>query len=98
MLTFWSYTVFGPSEIDSLAKHNITVRYLYGPKEKCIEAAVNREAANGHAERGRSHWCEHNRTYQRMGGPGLAEYRVDVFNESEDRLSEEEIAARLEIV
>ena len=32
VLTFWSYTVFGPSEIDSLAKHNITVRYLYGPK------------------------------------------------------------------
>ena len=36
--------MFGPSEIDSLAKHNITVRYLYGPKEKCIEAAVSRES------------------------------------------------------
>jgi hypothetical protein len=33
VLTFWSYTVFAPGEIDSLARHNISVKYLYGPKE-----------------------------------------------------------------
>ena len=97
VLTFWSYTVFGPSEIDSLAEHNIAVNYFYGPKEKCIEAAVSREAANGHAERDRAHWCKHNQTYQRIGGPGLSSYRADIIEPSGERLSEEEIAKLLKI-
>jgi hypothetical protein len=99
VLTFWSYIVFAPSEIDALAKHNIVVKYLYGPKEKCIDAAFSRDAAkwSHDKDRARAHWCEHNKTYQRMGGPGLSSYRADVFKPSGDRLSPEEIVARLAI-
>jgi hypothetical protein len=97
VLTFWSYTVFPPNEIDSLAKHNIAVKYLYGPKENCIEAAISREAANGRADRDRAHWCTHNRTYQRMGGPGLSSYRADIITSSGERLSGEKISEILKI-
>jgi hypothetical protein len=89
--------VFPPKDIDALAKRNITVRYLYGPKENCIEAAVGREAANGHPERDGAHWCRHNRTYQRIGGPGLSSYRADIFKPSGERLGGEEIADLLKI-
>jgi hypothetical protein len=97
VLTFWSYIVFGPSEINALAKHNIAVRYLYGPKEKCIEAAFGRDPAKWSQDDSpaRAHWCQHNQTYQRIGGPGLSEYRVDAFQPSGDRRSEFEIAAEL---
>ena len=97
VLTFWSYTVFGPSEINALAKHNIAVRYLYGPKEKCIEAAFGRDPAKWSQDEApaRAHWCQHNQTYQRIGGPGLSECRVDAFQPSGDRRSEFEIAAEL---
>ena len=98
VLTFWSYTVFAPNEIDSLAKHhNIAVKYLYGPKENCIEAAVSREAANGHPERDRAYWCQHNRTYQRIGGPGLSSYRTDIIKPSGGWLTENEIVDLLKI-
>jgi hypothetical protein len=100
VLTFWSYTVFPPKDIDVLAKHNIVVRYLYGPKEKCIDAAFTRDTAKwSHDEdRARAHWCEHNKTYQRMGGPGLSDYRADIIEPSGKRLSGEEIAGPLRIV
>lgn len=99
VLTFWSYTVFGPGEINSLAKHSIIVRYLYGSEEKCIEDSFIRDAAKWSHDkvRARAHWCKHNRTYQRMGGPGLAEYRVDVIEPSGRRLNETEIADLLKI-
>jgi hypothetical protein len=99
VLTFWSYTVFPPNDIDALVKHDITVKYLYGPKEECIAAAFSRDAAKWSHDKGqaRAHWCQYNPTYQRIGGPGLAEYRVDIFEPSGERLSEVEIAGLMSI-
>jgi hypothetical protein len=95
VLTFYSVDVFAPDEIDRLAKHDIAVWYLYGPKEFCIEAYVSRE---NHPDKDRAFWCQNNRTYQRMGGPGLSSYRADIIEPSGKRLTEEEIAELLKIV
>ena len=99
VLTFWSYTVFAPSEIEALAGYNIVVRYLYGPKEKCIDSAFGRDAEKWSHDKGqaRAHWCKHNKTHQRMGGPGLSDYRADIIEPAGSRLSGEEIAQLLNI-
>jgi len=97
VLTFKSVEFIDPQEIAKLADQRIAVKYLYGPKEKCIDAFVSREKANGHSERDRSFWCTNNGKYQRMGGPGMADYSVWVFDSSGNRLSEAEIATLLGI-
>jgi hypothetical protein len=94
VLTFYSVDIFAPDEIDRLAEHNIAVWYLYGPKEFCIEAYVGRE---NRPDRDRAFWCQNNRTYQRMGGPGLSSYRADIIKSSGERLTGSEIAKLLKI-
>jgi hypothetical protein len=94
-LTFPSVTFFPAASIDHLAEHNIAVRYLYGPKESCIENYVRRE---NRPDRDRAFWCQNNRLYEKMGAPELAPYRVDIIDPSGKRLTESEIAELLEIV
>jgi hypothetical protein len=40
---------------------------------------------------------KHNRTYQRIGGPGLPSYRADIIKPSDEWLTENEIVALLKI-
>jgi hypothetical protein len=93
VLTFPSVTFFGPWWIDHLAKHNIGVRYLYGPKELCIEEYVLREP-----DRDRAFWSTNNEeNYKKIGAPELTPYRADIIKPSGERLSCEEIAELLKI-
>jgi hypothetical protein len=98
VLTFWSTYCCSPEEIAYLGMRGIAVWYLYAPKEKCIEASHRRETENGHPERGRSYWCEHNPTYERMGGHDLAPHRVYVLDASGDYLPSAEIARTMKMV
>jgi hypothetical protein len=93
-LTFWSVVFCEPHVIEALAKHDIAVWYLYGPKELCIGAFIGRE---NRPDRDRAFWCKNNKTYQRMGGPGLSSYRADIIEPSGRRLGGEEIAGLLRI-
>ena len=43
VLAFYSVDFLAPYAIGRLAKHDIAGRYLYGPKESCIESYVRRE-------------------------------------------------------
>ena len=96
VLDFWSATLKNRGQIAKLAEHGIAVRYLFGLKEKCIEAAVKREAENNHPERGLAYWSKYNdRYYEVMRRPDLAPYRVDVFKPTGERLSGEEIEGLL---
>ncbi len=98
VLTVPSVNVFPVEIIGQLAGHGIGVRYLYGPKEKCIEEFVNREKREGHPERDRNFWSTNNEPYYgQIGAPELAPYRGDVITPSGARLSGEEIAKLLNI-
>ena len=72
VLTFYSVDFLTPHAIDRLAKDNIAVWYLYGPKELCIESYVRRE---NRPDRDRAFWCQNNRLYEKDGrsrvGPAL---------------------------
>jgi hypothetical protein len=94
VLSFPSAEFFEPKQIDNLAAYDIAVRYLYGPKEACMAEYNRRE----NRQVGDRIWCQWNRNYQRMGGPGLSEYRADIIEASGKRLSGEEIAGLLKIV
>jgi hypothetical protein len=81
VLTVPSVNVFQVEFIDQLAGHGIGVRYLYGPKEKCIEAFIDREKREGHAERDRDFWSTNNEPYyEEMGAPEMTPYRADIIN------------------
>jgi len=95
VLTFWSVIFISPDTIGWLAKQDIAVRYLYGPKELCIQAFVRRE---GRPDRDRAFWSENNKSYEAMGVPELAPYRADVIKPSGERLTGREIAELLKIV
>ena len=93
MLTFPSVTHFGLWWIDLLAKHNIAVRYLYGPKELCIKEYALREP-----DRDRAFWSTNNdENYEKIGASDLIPYRADIIKPSGERLSEEEMAKLLKI-
>jgi len=93
VLTFPSVTHFGPWWIDHLTKHNIAVRYLYGPKELCIREYLLREP-----DRDRAFWSKYNdENYTLIGAPEMISYRADVIKPSGERLSPEEIARLLNI-
>jgi hypothetical protein len=99
VLTVPSVNVFSADIIGQLVTHGIGVRYLYGPKEKCVEAFIARETSEGHPERDRDFWSANNEPYyEQMGASELAPYRADVIKPSGERLSGEEIAAALGIV
>ena len=56
VLTVPSVNVFQVEFIDQLARHGIEVRYLYCPKEKCVEAFIDREERAGQSRlRARRH-------------------------------------------
>ena len=93
VLTFPSVTHFGIWWIHLLGKHNIAVRYLYGPKELCIEEYVLREP-----DRDRAFWSTNNdEIYEKVGASELIPYRADIIRPSGERLSLEEIAKLLKI-
>ena len=94
VLTFWSVIFYPPDGVELLATHNIAVRYLYGPKRKCIEAFVDRE---NRPERDETFWSSVNLHYENMGGPELVAYRADVIKPSGERLNGQEIAELLKI-
>jgi hypothetical protein len=94
VLTFWSVIFISPDTIGWLAKYDIAVRYLYGPKELCIQSFVRREAR---PDRNRAFWSENNKSYEAMGGLELAPYRANVIKPSGERLTGSEIAKLLKI-
>jgi hypothetical protein len=94
VLTFPSVTFFAPGWVDHLAKHSMAVRYLYGPKESCIEAFVSREKRPG---RDRTFWSAVNGNYEAMGSSQLAPYRANIIRSSGERLTGSEIAKLLKI-
>jgi hypothetical protein len=97
VLDFWSVCFFDRKNIDDVAKHGIAIRYLYGPKENCIRAFVDRETKNNHPDRDRTFWFTYNTLYDKMGGSDLDLYRVNVFKPSGKRLRGKQIADILEI-
>jgi hypothetical protein len=98
VLTFPSVDFLDSHSIVTLAGYSIAVRYLYGDKEKCIEAFVNREKAAGHPERDRAFWSTNNEdNYRKIAGDELKDYRADIINASGKRLSGEKIAKILKI-
>jgi hypothetical protein len=97
VLTFPSVDFVDPPGIATLIEHGIAVRYLFGNKEKCIEAFLDREKREGHPKE-RNFWATNNEeNYGKIAAPELKEYRADVFKPSRDRHSPEEIAVRLKI-
>jgi hypothetical protein len=80
VLTFNSYFVYSRDIVEALAPHSIAVRYLYAPKEHCINAYLKRERRKGGDPRAsREFWESNNKTYEAMCGDALAPYRVDVI-------------------
>jgi hypothetical protein len=85
VLTFWSYVVFNFEDVGFLNACNIRIRFLYGPKERCISSSIDRETASGHRERGRSYWLKHNsHLYDREGH--MTSPQINMFNDDEVRL------------
>jgi len=85
------------NELPSLLSTEIAVRYLYGPKEKCIAAFLAREAADGHPK-DRAFWCMNNKeNFGKITDSSLTPYRVEVFDSSGNHLSEELMAGLLNI-
>jgi hypothetical protein len=98
VLTFYSVDFFPLDWIVYLAGHDIAVRYLYGDKEKCIEAYLDREKREGHPKT-REFWSTNNEeNYGKIGAADLSPYRANIIDPSGKRLSEEEIAKLLKIV
>jgi len=96
VLTFWSI-IFCPLDgIKLLAKHNIAVKYLYGPKKFCIKTFVDRDKEKL-PKRDGAFWHNVNPYYEEMGADELAPYRADAINSLGERLSPEKIAKRLGI-
>jgi hypothetical protein len=99
VLTFRSVDFFPLIVIELCAEHGIAVRYLYGDKEKCFESYAERETRDGRLVNARRDFWErfNNVIYEKIGALELKDYRVDVFNRSGTRRSEEEIAELLKI-
>jgi len=99
VLTFRSVDFFPLIVIELCAEHGIAVRYLYGDKEKCFESYAERETRDGRPVNARRDFWErfNNVNYVKIGALELKDYRVDVFNRSGTRRSEEEIAELLKI-
>ena len=93
----WSVCFFDQKKIDDIAKHGIAIRYLYGPKENCIRAFVDRELKNNRPDRDRTFWSTYNALYDEMRRSDLGPYRINVFKPSGKRLRGKEIANLLKI-
>lgn len=98
VLTFPSVDFLDSQSIATLAEHGIAVKYLYGDKEKCIEAFVDREKRAGHSERDRGFWSVNNEeNYGKIAAPELNAHRVNVFKPAGHRFNGEETAKLLDI-
>ena len=92
ILTFSSCLIFSKEGIALAESNNVLVRYLYGPRDKCIEAFISREVKNGHPERDENFWLQVNPYYHDIGQPAFARYRIQVFDNFGNHLSCKEVA------
>jgi hypothetical protein len=95
VLTFASAEKWCASSIELLGAHNLFAFYLFGPQEKCIELAVERDRNAGHPTRDRNHWLRYN--LEQYSFMSEAQHRVCAFDDTGNHLSCEEIARRIEL-
>lgn len=95
VLTFSSSVCIEPKSIAAAQKHNVFIRYLYAPREKCIESFIRRERKVGHFERTREFWARNNAAYETMGRKNLREYHLNACDDSGERLSTKQLMKNL---